>query len=61
MKEFLYMILVIFLTPIYIIIKAFGRVLRWIFEIAEPMAEAMGEFIDNMAEFWKKIFRKNNS
>ena len=58
MKEFLYMILVILLTPIYIIIKVFGTMLRWIFEVAEPMAEAMGEFIDNMAEFWKKIFRK---
>lgn len=58
MKEFLYIILVLLLTPIYIIIKVFGTMLRWIFEVAEPMAEAMGEFIDNMAEFWKKIFRK---
>ena len=61
MKEILYMILVILLTPIYIIIKVFGTMLRWMFEVTEPMAEAMGKFIDNMAEFWKKIFRKNNS
>lgn len=61
MKEILYIILVILLIPIYIIIKVFGTMLRWMFEVTEPMAEAMGEFLDNMAEFWKKIFRKNNS
>lgn len=57
MKEFLYMILVILLIPIYIIIKAFEKMLRWMPEVTEPMAEIMGEFIDNMAKFWKKVLK----
>lgn len=58
MKQYLYMILVILLTPIYIIIKIFSGCIEFIFEVTESIAEAMGEFVDNMAEFWKMIFRK---
>ena len=59
------MIFVILMTPIYLILRFLGWFLSGFVElmtdITEPMAEAMGEFLDNMAEFWKKIFRKNNS
>lgn len=61
MKEILYMILIILLTPIYIIIMVLKTIMMWTFEAVEPIAEIIAEFIDNMIEFWEKVFRKDNS
>ena len=55
MKEFIYLVLVIMLTPIYIIIKVFSTFMELMFEIVEPMAETMQKAIDNMAYFWKNV------
>ena len=59
MKEFIYLVLVIMLTPIYIIIKVFSTFMEFMFEIVEPMAEIMQKAIDNMAYFWKNVFKRN--
>lgn len=64
MKEVLFAILIIILTPIYIIIKIFTRLSYWMIEITDPISMAIGEFVDDMVEFWKKIFikkRKNDN
>ncbi len=58
MKEILFTILVILLTPIYIIIRIFSGCIEFIFEVTEPIAESIRELVDNMVEFWKMIFRK---
>ena len=59
MKEILYMILVVLLTPIYIIIKALEvPPISWIIEFAEIMVEAIRKLIDDMAKFWKNILKR---
>ena len=59
------MIFVILMTPIYLILRFLGWFLSGFVElmtdITEPIANGMYEFVENMTEFWKKIFRKNNS
>lgn len=61
MKEFIYLVLVIMLTPIYIIIKVFSTFMEFMFEIVEPMAETMQKAIDNMAYFGKMFLKEINN
>lgn len=58
MKKNFFMVLVIFLTPVYLIICLFNFLLDWITDITEPIAEGMSDLVDNMVEFWKKLFER---
>jgi len=54
-------IITILLFPLYLIIKILKRVTIELVEFAtffsEPIAEWIGELIDNMYEFWKGVFK----
>lgn len=53
MKKFLFGVLIILLTPIYLIINcAFG-----IIEITQPIADSISDFVEDMVTFWRKIFK----
>ena len=58
MKEFLFIILVILLTPIYLILCFLGKFIDIMTDITEPIAEGMRELFETMTSFWKKIFIK---
>lgn len=58
MKKFLFVMLTIILTPIYIIVQIFKKLLELMFDITEPIAEAQYKLIENMMSFWKKLFKK---
>ena len=58
MKKFLFRMLVIILTPIYIIVQIFKKLLEFMFDITEPIAEAQYKLVENMMSFWKKVFKK---
>lgn len=58
MKKIFFMILVIFLTPVYLIICLFNFLFDWITDITEPIAEGISDLVDNMIEFWKKLFER---
>lgn len=57
MKRFLFIIFVIAMTPIYIILCALTLIIEWITDIAEPIADGMREFTENMIKFWKKVLK----
>lgn len=52
MKDCLFEILVVLLTPVYFIIT----ILKIISYITEPFTELITEIIETMTEFWKNIF-----
>lgn len=58
MKKIFFTILVIFLTPVYLIICLFNFLFNWITDITEPIAEGISDLVDNMTEFWKKLFER---
>lgn len=58
MKKFLFVMLTIILTPIYIIVQIFKKLLELMFDITEPIAEAQYKLIENMMSLWKKLFKK---
>lgn len=57
MKKILFGIIVISLTPIYLIIKFIKCAIEIITELTQPFAEEISDFVDNMIEFWEKIFK----
>lgn len=57
MKKLLFIIIVILLTPIYLIIKFIKGAVELISEITQPFAEGISEMVDNMIKFWGKIFK----
>ena len=64
MKRFLFIIFVILMTPIYLILRFLGWFLSGFVElmtdIAEPIADGINEFFENMMEFWKKVMKGRN-
>lgn len=58
MKKFLFAIIVILLTPIYLIIQFTIRAIEMIEDLTEPFADGMRELVENMTSFWKEIFNK---
>lgn len=57
MKKLLFEILVILLTPIYLIIKVVKGAIKIITDITEPFADGISDFVDNMCGFWRKVFK----
>lgn len=66
MKESLIeIILIIILIPVYLIVKLFigaiwiaTTMLEWAEIIFSPVAEGVSVIVDDMINFWKKIFDK---
>lgn len=57
MKKFLFGIMIILLTPIYLIIKVVKGAIEIITDVTEPFADGISDFVNNMCEFWKKVFK----
>ncbi len=58
MKKVLFAIIVILLTPIYLIIQFTIGAMELIADLTEPFADSMRELVENMTSFWKEIFNK---
>lgn len=57
MKEFLFVIIVMLLTPVYIAIKLFRNAIDFLTQFFEPVIDGINVLIENMFEFWRKIFK----
>lgn len=55
--EILFILLVILLTPIYLLIYLSLNVLSLLTEMTSPFVEGIIDFIDEMIKFWKKFFK----
>jgi hypothetical protein len=60
MKEILFKLLVVLLSPIYFIFWIVANMMGLVMEIAEPMAELLSEKIEKMSSFWKEFFKRKN-
>ncbi len=58
MNEFIFAILVILLTPVYLIIKFIKGTIEIITDLSEPFTDIIRESAENMTDFWKKILTK---
>lgn len=57
MKEILFELLVILLSPIYFIFWIVANIIGWAMEIGELIVELLQEEIEKMASFWKEFFK----
>lgn len=57
MKEILFKLLVILLSPIYFIFWLVANMIGFAMEIGEPIVEALLEEIEKMASFRKEFFK----
>lgn len=60
MRNILFSILVILLTPIYLIIQLWIGTIEICVELTSPFVEAIYDLVEDMTAFWKKIFRKED-
>ena len=51
MKERLFKLLVVLLSPIYFIFWIVANIIGWAMEIGEPIAESLQEEIEKMSSF----------
>ena len=58
MKERLFKLLVVLLSPIYFIFLIVANIIGWAMEIGEPIAESLQEEIEKMSSFWKEFFKR---
>ena len=58
MKEILFKLLVILLSPIYFIFLIVANIIGWAMEIGEPIVELLQEEIEKMSSFWKEFFKR---
>lgn len=57
MKNILFVIIVILLTPVYICLIIGEKIIEFSIDIFSPCIEGIEILIENMTEFWKKIFK----
>jgi len=57
MKKLIIAIVVIALTPLYLIIKLMGSMFEFITYLVEPICEGVSTFFDNMCNFWRKVLK----
>ena len=57
MKEVLFKIFVVILTPIYLILSLLKLIFKFLFDVAESMQICINEFLEQMTEFWKGVFK----
>lgn len=58
MKYILFIIIVFLLTPVYIVIQIFKKLVEYFSEILDPLITVINIFCENMFEFWAKKFFK---
>ena len=57
MKEVLFKILVVLLTPFYFIIKILNAMCEFAKELGSPVVDGIMYLLEEMTAFWKKIFK----
>lgn len=57
MKEVLFKILVVLLTPFYFIIKILNSMCKFAKELGSPVVDGIMYLLEEMTAFWKKIFK----
>ena len=57
MKKILFQIIVVLLTPFYLIIKIFNVMCEFAKELGSPVVDGIIYLIEEMTAFWKKIFK----
>lgn len=57
MKKILFVIIVMLLTPVYISIQLFKIVIDFLTPFFEPLIYVINLLVQNMFEFWEKIFK----
>lgn len=60
MKEILFKLLVVLLSPIYFIFWIVANMMGLVMEITEPIAELLSKKIEKMSFFWKEFFKRKN-
>ena len=55
MKQILFIILVILLTPVYIIIKLLKNIGEICIELLQPVIDGINLLLQDMLQFWKKL------
>ena len=58
MKEILFKLLVVLLSPIYFIFWIVANMMGLVMEITEPIAELLSKKIEKMSSFWKEFFKR---
>lgn len=58
MKEILFKILVVLLSPVYFMFWIFANIIGLAMEIGEPIAEGLHNKIEKMSSFWKEFFKR---
>ena len=57
MKEVLFKIFVVILTPIYLILSLLKLIFKFLFDVAESMQIYTNDAIEEMEDFWKGVFK----
>ncbi len=57
MKKILFVIIVMSLTPVYIIIQVIKHEFELFSQIFEPVIDGINILVQDMFKFWEKIFK----
>lgn len=60
MKEILFKILVVLLSPIYFMFWIFANIMGLAMEIGQPILDVVLEKVEKMSSFWKEFFKRKN-
>lgn len=60
MKEILFKILVVLLSPVYFMFWIFANIMGMAMEIGQPIVNNLLEEIEKMSSFWKGFFKGKN-
>lgn len=60
MKDNFKLILIVLLTPFYIMITIISKIVYIMLPLAETIGNSTSNFIDDMGKFWEKTLKKVN-
>jgi len=60
MKEILFKILVVLLSPVYFMFWIFANIMGLAMEIGQPILDVVLEKVEKMSSFWKEFFKGKN-
>ena len=60
MKDNFKLILIVLLTPLYIMITIISKIIKIMLPLAETIGSSMSNFIDDMRKFWERTLKKVN-
>lgn len=60
MKDILFKILVVLLSPVYFMFLIFANIMGLAMEIGQPILDFVLEKVEKMSSFWKEFFKRKN-